>query len=293
MKKLMITADDFGMCEPVNEAIRACIRAGTVRSTNVMVNMGCAEEAAALRESFPQLSLGIHFNLTVGQPVLPQERIPNLVDANGVFLPYKTLRRHYRTGKIKGREVVAEITAQLDRFIRRFGMPDYWNGHENFHMDFGLYPLVVQTVQRYPIRRMRCQEKLYVAPSGRDTMPLKWHLLNPVKSRIIRRWHAQSRRNGMRMPDGIVVCLDEEDEFDFAYLCKNLRWNGRETAEITIHPSTVGSGAYFGNLTEKRVREFRLYADAGLQRVADENGIALCGYRELGPGGESVRRSRF
>src|SRR5262245_21309223 len=38
-RKLIITADDYGMCEPVNQAIEECLAVGTVRATCVMTNM--------------------------------------------------------------------------------------------------------------------------------------------------------------------------------------------------------------------------------------------------------------
>lgn len=43
MHKLIITADDYGMCESVNRAVEACAAAGAVLSTNVMSNMDHAQ----------------------------------------------------------------------------------------------------------------------------------------------------------------------------------------------------------------------------------------------------------
>jgi len=37
--KLIVTADDYGMCPSVNRAIEECLRARTVRVTCVMANM--------------------------------------------------------------------------------------------------------------------------------------------------------------------------------------------------------------------------------------------------------------
>ena len=46
MRKLIITADDYGMCQIVNDAIDDCIEAGLVTSTNVLVNMEKPSAAA-------------------------------------------------------------------------------------------------------------------------------------------------------------------------------------------------------------------------------------------------------
>ena len=38
-KKLIFTADDYGMCETVNQAINECMAAGVVRAACAMANM--------------------------------------------------------------------------------------------------------------------------------------------------------------------------------------------------------------------------------------------------------------
>ena len=69
MHKLIITADDYGMCESVNRAVEACAAAGAVLSTNVMSNMDHAQDAARFRKDYPHVSVGIHYNFTVGKPL--------------------------------------------------------------------------------------------------------------------------------------------------------------------------------------------------------------------------------
>ena len=39
MQKLIVTADDYGMCQPVDDAIDAGIENGMITTTNVMTNM--------------------------------------------------------------------------------------------------------------------------------------------------------------------------------------------------------------------------------------------------------------
>ena len=51
MKKLIITADDYGMSRAVNDAIDAGIAAGLITSTNVMTNMPLYKEAIKLKEN--------------------------------------------------------------------------------------------------------------------------------------------------------------------------------------------------------------------------------------------------
>ena len=44
-RKLIVTADDYGMSHEVNQAIEQCIEAGVVSSTNLIVNMEAAYNA--------------------------------------------------------------------------------------------------------------------------------------------------------------------------------------------------------------------------------------------------------
>ena len=74
MKKIIITADDYGMSKGVNEAIDAGIEAGLITSTNVMTNMEYYKEAKKLREK--DVSVGIHWTISAGYPVLNPSEIP-------------------------------------------------------------------------------------------------------------------------------------------------------------------------------------------------------------------------
>ena len=67
-RRLIITADDYGMCGSVNDAIEECLGAGTVRATCAMVNMPLFNATASLRHKFPGCSVGIHWTLTQGKP---------------------------------------------------------------------------------------------------------------------------------------------------------------------------------------------------------------------------------
>lgn len=282
MKKLIITADDFGMSRSVNNAIVACVKTGIVISTNVMVNMDYADEATQLRNSYPKLSIGLHYNFTVGSPVLPKEKVPTLVDKNGIFYSYKELRKLYYRGRINNDEIVAEMKAQYERFVLLCGEPDYWNTHENVHVAFVLYRVFTETSKSFCIHKMRSHQRIYLPSSKKITMSLKWHVLNPIKTIIINRWQNKSRRDGVKSPEGLIVQLNENDKFDFEYLCKHINWNDKSIAELIIHPATDSNCDHFGDIKEKRVKEYQAFSNAQLVSIARKNGVLICGFEEVG-----------
>ena len=101
MKKLIVTADDYGMSKAVNDAIDAGIAAGLITTTNVMTNMPYYKEAAKLKNN-PNISVGLHWVLACGKPVLPKEEIPTLVAENGEFFPYPEFRSRLRKKRPNG-----------------------------------------------------------------------------------------------------------------------------------------------------------------------------------------------
>ena len=62
MQKLIVNADDFGLCSSVNKAIIDCHLAGNINSTTLMVNMPGSIEAVELAKQHPKLGIGLHFS---------------------------------------------------------------------------------------------------------------------------------------------------------------------------------------------------------------------------------------
>ena len=94
MRKLIVTADDYGMSKGVNAAIDAGIACGLITSTNVMTNMEYYQDAVKLRNT--KASVGLHWTISAGKPVLSPEEIPSLVDEKGNFYAYPVFRSRYR-----------------------------------------------------------------------------------------------------------------------------------------------------------------------------------------------------
>ena len=57
---LLVNADDFGMCHPVNEAIFQTLQGGLVRSTTLMMPCAGALAAVHLLQEHPRVAFGVH-----------------------------------------------------------------------------------------------------------------------------------------------------------------------------------------------------------------------------------------
>ena len=267
MKYLIITADDYGMSEAVNRGIEEGLEAGFLTSTNLMTNMPFRERAGTFREHFPAVSLGLHWNLTCGRPLTPAEKVPTLVEPDGSFHSYQRFRSLYRAGKISADNIRTELSAQGREFVRITGSaPDYWNTHQNVHVDFGIYFLFAriaadgaQNGVGKPVLAMRSYQRIYVGPKGTDSLqPLKWRLAEPLKARLLDRWQGKLRRQGFAAPDGRLVYRNESDQNDIRHVLAHIRWKkDGAVAEMVFHPAKAVDSPFFGKMCDNRLEEYR------------------------------------
>jgi len=135
VKRLIVNADDYGRSPGVSRGILHAHRQGIVTSTTVMINQPGVEGQLAEALACPTLGVGLHLVFTAWRPVLPPERIPALVDEQGLFLEQHTLWA--RAEAIPVDQLRAELTAQVERFLALAGhLPDHLDCHHFVH----LYP---------------------------------------------------------------------------------------------------------------------------------------------------------
>jgi hypothetical protein len=115
---LITRGDDLGTNHSANAAIREAFEHGILRNTSLMTCCPAVEEAAEMLAGETGLCVGLHSTMNAEWddvrwgPVLPPERVPSLVDANGHF--FQTVRALAEHNPDLD-EVLAELQAQLDR----------------------------------------------------------------------------------------------------------------------------------------------------------------------------------
>ena len=145
MRTIVITADDFGFSESVNEAVERGFRDGVLRSASLMVSAPAAADAIARARRLPGLRVGLHVTVVQGQALLAAAEIPHLVDAHGRFpdnLLAAALRWFFH--RATRRELGLEIAAQFAAF-RASGLTlDHVDAHNHMH----LHPSVLSEILR-------------------------------------------------------------------------------------------------------------------------------------------------
>jgi len=135
LKRLIVTGDDFGLAEPVNEAIERAHREGILTTASLMIGGPAAADAISRARRLPELRVGLHVVVVEGRPVLPPSDLPDLVDERGE-LPSGLVAAGFRfffSRRVR-RQLGAEIRAQFDAF-RRTGLPlDHVNAHDHLQV---------------------------------------------------------------------------------------------------------------------------------------------------------------
>ena len=246
-RKLIITADDYGLCDSVNRAIEECFRAGAVRSTCVMTNMPACGDAASLRKSFQ-------------------------------------LRQRWLMRRLNIAEIEHELRAQFRQFGALAGRPDFWNTHQNVHVFPGLFDRFVSMGRELGIPAMRCHRRLTIPYQGSSATHILQHPLYWLKGLVIARWSDQAESMGVQMPDGRLYTPGYNGKATASILrsIQRLDWRRvRKPVEIVMHPATAIEPELFGSLMDSRVVEYKTLTDPALLTQLRGEGVDLVGFESL------------
>ena len=145
MKRLVVTADDFGLSREVNEAVEQAHREGILTAASLMVSGPAAADAVARAKRMPTLRVGLHLVLVEAWPTLPADALPDLTDGDGLMrADMARLGLDLARNPSARRQLAAEIAEQFEAY-RATGLAlDHVNAHKHFHV----HPLIAGAVLR-------------------------------------------------------------------------------------------------------------------------------------------------
>ena len=279
MNRLAITADDFGLSEPVNAAVEEAHRRGILSAASLMVGAPAAADAVKRARALPGLRVGLHVVLVNDDPVTPRAQIPALVDASG------RLRNDLVGYSVRSviapsvrRQISAEITAQFEAYRATGLLLDHVNAHRHFHLNPIVAAAIVGIGRRYGMRALRVPVEPWRIVADIDPQTHR------LAARVVAPWatwlRAQIRRAGLITADAVF----------------GLAWSGAMTksrvaallgrlppgfVEIYLHPATTD--AFAGAAPGYRYAdEFAALCDADCIAAARRSGYAIGGYADTG-----------
>ncbi len=268
MKRLIVTADDFGAAPEVNEAVEIAHRDGLLLSASLMVGAASAGDAVHRAKRMPNLAIGLHVVVVNGRPVLPAERVPDLVDSEGNF-SHDLVRAgvHFFVVPRVRSQLAAEIRAQFEAFAQAGLRLDHVNAQNHMHVHPTVFGLILQIGKEYGMRAIRIPRE----PRGRTWTIGPWLFL----------MRARARAAGLCCNDYVLGLNDAGTMTERRVLAMMERLPEGIT-EIFFHPATgpvaqPDRGArHFRGQDELKALTSRRAADA----IA-ANGITLTTYGEL------------
>jgi hopanoid biosynthesis associated protein HpnK len=276
LKRLIVTADDFGAAREVNEAVESAHRGGVLTAASLMVAAPAAADAVARARRMPALRVGLHVVLVEGRPVLPASCLSHLVDVNGAFRSDMAalgsviaIRREARA------QVAAEITAQFEAF-RATGLPlDHCNAHKHFHLHPVVGALIAAIGARFGLRAARVPiEPQRVLRTVERTRAASALLTRPFAHLLRRRYRAA----GLLVPDQ-VFGLHWSGQMSKERLCGLIRGLPEGLSEIYLHPA---AGPYSGAAPGYRYREeFEALKSAEVISASRDASLRLGGFSDF------------
>lgn len=253
MKRLVINADDLGMCRGANLGILEAHRDGVVSSASLMANLPAFDHALhEVVQACPDLGIGLHLNLTCGAALLPAQRIPLLADRRGRFRHgfvglYRLLAQPWSKAAAVA-QIAAELRAQFDKVFtalsdRSLQRLDHVNGHQHVHMIPGIWRIALDLTAEFAAGTVRLSGERWPRGGGAAALGVGMSRGNLLK----RQWlahlaqgnlqYARAMRSGHVRPDLAVFGIMQSGRWSEALLSAQLEQLTDGDAEILIHPS--------------------------------------------------------
>jgi hopanoid biosynthesis associated protein HpnK len=249
---LIVTADDFGLHEAVNEAVQQASREGILTAASLMVGAAASADAVRRARELPELRVGLHLVLVDGVPLLPIEEVALLLDRRGQFSNRMALdgARYFLSPRAR-RQLEAEIRAQFRAFAATGLTLDHVNAHKHFHLHPTLLTLLLRVGREYGLRAVRYPHepaRLLGAASMLDRVAAAalgpWLLL--MRHRL--------RRAGIFHNDQLYG-IRHSGAVDEARLIGALRALPPGITEIYLHPATRSGAAIAPSMSGYRHAE--------------------------------------
>ena len=271
-RRIWLCADDYGLSDGVNRAIRELIERGRLNATSVMmVTPAIGRDAAsALQASAaknPRCAIGLHVTLTA--PFRPLTLLYRPLDGD-MFYPFPKLLRGGVLRRLDAEAVHTEVLAQLAAFRELFGRaPDFVDGHQHAQ----LFPQVRNGFLRAV---KEAAPDAWVRQGGR-VGPLS---LSAPKALVLDLLSAQFRKKaakvGLRFNPAFAGAYDFSTAPDFGALMKDFLNGLPDGGLVMCHPGFVDQTLVeLDPFTTQREKEHAYLASDGFAELLTLNNVTL------------------
>jgi len=158
MRSLIVNADDLGLSEGINEAVKRCYLSGAITGVSVMACGRCFREGAAMLREIGKTEVGAHLTVTCGFFPCTEDRagIKSLLNTRGAFLSnYLEFMGRYFRKKIKMDEMYLELAGQIKKINEEGLTITHLDSHEHVHMFPGVLKITLRLAEEFGIPYIR------------------------------------------------------------------------------------------------------------------------------------------
>jgi hopanoid biosynthesis associated protein HpnK len=279
--RLIINADDFGLCEGVNKAVKQAHTNGVLTSATIMVGMSAARAAVELAGEMPELGVGVHLNLTEGAPVSKDKRVEVLLDDNGEF--------NSSLGKVFVKSILSaavrdaieiEWAAQIEWLIDNGIKPTHLDSHKHIHTCPAVWPVAVGLADGFGIDAIRWPyEPAQVSGPGWPDIPEGGRM----RARIIRmRAGCNRRQNDTFIKNDVFLGAAHTGKIDIDFWRAVAKTGFEGVVEVMTHPGFIeGLDPARTRLIEQRQVELESLCNEEVRKYLADANIELTHYGKL------------
>jgi chitin disaccharide deacetylase len=280
-KRLIINADDFGLCESVNKGIVEAHTKGVLTSTTIMANMPAADHAVELAKNLPALGLGVHLNLTAGKPLCRDNTVKLILDSQGYFVlsPGKLALASLITGKART-AIETELASQIQWLIDKGIKPTHLDSHKHIHSFPSIFPIVCRLAKRFSIPAIRYTFE------PKQVSRLPWPLTDREsrkRASLVRTMAKINRfQNSAFFKTDCLLGVNHVGKINTAFMRAVSLYNIASTAEVMTHPGYIYDlDATRTRLVKQREIELEALCSEKTKQSLNEAGIKLINYGQL------------
>ncbi len=280
-KRIIINADDFGLCEPVNNAVAEAHTEGVLTSATIMANMPAAGEAVKIAKRLPGLGVGVHLNLSEGPPVSKDSGIACLLNSDGEFTLSAFKLSVLSIGGHKIRNAIrTELAAQIQWVLDKGLTPTHLDSHNHIHSLPPIFPIVCELARRFEIAAVRYTFE------PKDLCRMPWPL--PGERGRQRASGARIMAKINRIQDSRFLKTDallgiaHKGKIDVSFFKAVTLYGSAQIAEVMTHPGLADTaGPHETKLQHQQRLELEALCSERTKQYFEDVGIKLVHYGNL------------
>lgn len=258
---LIVNADDFGYSRGTNYGILDSFQQGILTSTTIMANTPGFMQAVEIAKRHPKLGVGIHLNVTFGQPL--GKGYKKIIDFSGNFPALSPTNTSQLI--VDEKEMEKELRLQIERVLSAGIVPTHLDSHHHFHKEEDATRLVCKLAKDYGL-------------------PIRWGygLDLPEDIKKVDQLILDFDFTIMEIMNQANAQWDEQILMYIQRVIKEIKMNGWEYTEIMCHPAYVDKYLYEHTSMDKvRAFETAALSHPSIAKLLEKNEIYLTNYQSL------------